>query len=129
MGSASMARGLSPGGVPAKVMVPLMVAAAATPGQPSTVTRPAGSHNRFRVPRVIRSLVIGPPVSFVVANDALYRKGQSMEGFSPWREFYDRLVTFSKDPSLLSDLHVRQGFGGQVRRSRTRVIRPASGPR
>ena len=56
--SASMASGLSAGAFPAKVTVPVMVAAAtATLGQPNTATSPAASHNLFRVPRMLSSFV------------------------------------------------------------------------
>ena len=36
----------------------VMFAATATPGQPNTATSAAASHKRFRVPSMIRSLVI-----------------------------------------------------------------------
>jgi hypothetical protein len=45
-------------------MVPVMFAATATLGQPNTANSPAASHNLFRVSRMIRSLVIGPPYLF-----------------------------------------------------------------
>ena len=57
-GSASMASGLSAGGFPAKVMVPVTFAAAATPGETNTVASPAASHNLFPVLRMLSSLVI-----------------------------------------------------------------------
>jgi hypothetical protein len=55
-GSASMAIGLSTGGFPSKLTVPVMVEAAiATPGQNNTATSTAANHN---VPRMFDSLVI-----------------------------------------------------------------------
>src|SRR5215471_3080086 len=58
-GSASMARGLSLGAVPAKVTVPVTVDAAnATPGQINTATSPVASHNLFTVLSILVSFVI-----------------------------------------------------------------------
>src|SRR5688500_12935487 len=72
VGSASTESGLSAGGFPSKVMVPLMVdAATATPGQSNTATSPAASHNPFRVPRLFSSLVIAHLVLLVPLDAAL----------------------------------------------------------
>jgi hypothetical protein len=57
-----MVSGLSAGGFPAKVTVPLIDdAAVATPGQTDTTRNPAASHNLFPVTRMLDSLAIAKP--------------------------------------------------------------------
>jgi hypothetical protein len=54
-----MSIGLSAGGFPSNVTVPVTVdAAAATPGQPNTTASAAAGHTLFPVPRMLGSLVI-----------------------------------------------------------------------
>src|SRR6185503_6505663 len=55
-GSASMVSGLSAGGLPVNVTVPVTDdAAIATPGHIHPVTSPTASHNRFPVARILGS--------------------------------------------------------------------------
>jgi hypothetical protein len=66
-----MESGLSVGGVPAKVTVPLIDdAAVATPGQTDITINPAASHNLFPVTRMLDSLVIAKPRFSAVLNAA-----------------------------------------------------------
>ena len=61
-----MAIGLSFGGVPVKVIVPVTdEAAKATLGQTDNATSPAASRNLFPAPRMLGSLVIAYLVSVV----------------------------------------------------------------
>jgi hypothetical protein len=54
-----MAIGLSTGGFPSKLIVPVMVeAAVATPGENSTATSPAANHNLVPDPPMLGSLVM-----------------------------------------------------------------------
>src|SRR5690349_16302750 len=73
-GSASIARGLSAGGLPLNVTVPeIDEAPSATPGQSDTTTNPAAAHNPFPVTRILDSLVITTSFSDVVLAAAVRR--------------------------------------------------------
>src|SRR5687768_17423695 len=82
-GSADIASGPSLGGVPVKVMVPLTdEAAKATLGQTDNATSPAASHNLFRVPRMLGSLV-------TILELARHYTGHAVRA-TPWRNSQHR---------------------------------------
>ncbi len=103
-GSASMESGLSAGGFPAKVTVPLTDdAAVATPGQTDITTNPAASHNLFPVTRMLDSLVIAkprfsdavdaaPPLEWVGSCGSVYAKSVPRIEFEKWQFLPSRMA-------------------------------------
>jgi hypothetical protein len=87
-----MAIGLSTGGFPSKLTVPVMVdAARATPGQNDIATSTAASHNLFPLPHMFNSLVIVHlSLSSSQTTQRVIKRGQSAQA-SNSRRLYTKL--------------------------------------